>query len=147
VLAGGPTSARYLRALRGLVAELDLGESVELPGALPLGELLAHFSVADVFVCCSEHEGFCVPILESMELGVPVVAFRAAAVPETVGDAGVLLDDKDPLTTAAAVASLLADDEKRSALVDAGRERAATFSLKETSAAFLKHVESQLRAS
>jgi glycosyltransferase involved in cell wall biosynthesis len=65
--------------------------------------LLAHWAVTDVFVCLSEHEGFCVPVLEAMELGVPVVAYAAAAVPETLGGAGVLLDDKGPLVVAEAV--------------------------------------------
>ena len=66
-------------------------------------ELLAYWAVADVFVCLSEHEGFCVPVVEAMELGVPVVAYAATAVPETLGGAGVLLDDKDPLVVAVAV--------------------------------------------
>ena len=102
-IVGGGTSVHYLRALESLVGELELGDSVELLNGLSDAELLAHWAVADVFVCLSEHEGFCVPILEAMELGVPVVAYPAAAVPETLGDAGVLVEDKDPLTVAMAV--------------------------------------------
>lgn len=147
VLAGAPASARYLRALERLVADLELGDSVELPGGVPFGELVAQFASADVFVCCSEHEGFCVPLIEAMELGVPVVAYAAAAIPETVGDAGVLLEDKDPLTVAVAVGSLLSDRERRESLVRAGRARAGSFSLPLTSKQFLGHLDAHLRGS
>lgn len=144
VLAGSVTSPRYLRALQKLVAELDLGASVDLPGSVPFAELLAHFAVADVFVCCSEHEGFCVPVIEAMELGVPVVAYAAAAVPETLGGAGVLLDDKDPLTVAGAVHALLSCADRRESVVAAGRQRAASFSLANTSSQFLGHIQAHL---
>ncbi len=147
VLVGGITSPRYLSALRAMIVELELGDSVEIPGGLAFGDLLAHFAVADVFVCCSEHEGFCVPVIEAMELGVPVVAYAAAAVPETVMDAGVLLDDKDPLTVAIAVASVVGDDRRKAALVEAGRRRAADFSLDKTAARFVERVAAQVAGS
>ena len=102
-LVGGGTSPNYLAAVHRLIGELDLGDSVEILSGVGDAELLAHWAVADVFVCMSEHEGFCVPILEAMELGVPVVAYGAAAVPETLGGAGIVLDDKDPLEVAKAV--------------------------------------------
>ena len=53
-------------------------------------------AAADVFVCASEHEGFCVPLVEAMGKGIPVVAYDAAAVGETVGGAGLLVSDKSP---------------------------------------------------
>ncbi len=143
-LVGSPASARYLGALQALVAQLDLGDSVELPGSVPFGELLACFAVADCFVCASEHEGFCVPLIEAMELGVPVVAYGAAAIPETVGDAAVVVDDKDPLTMAVAVDALLADADRRTSLVGAGRARAESFSLPRSSARFLDNLRHRL---
>ena len=131
-LVGGPTSPRYLRALETMIEELNLKEKVEILAGLAFGDLLAHFRTADVFVCLSEHEGFCVPILEAMELGVPVVAFSAAAVTDTVGDAGILLSDKDPLAVACAVGDLLRDAELRAGMVAAGRARAGEYSLERT---------------
>lgn len=144
VLAGSPASARYLRALEALASELGVADKVDFTGSVPFGDLLAQFAVADVFVCCSEHEGFCVPVIEAMELGVPVVAYAAAAIPETVGDAGVVLDDKDPLTVAVAVAALNADEHRRESLTAAGRRRAADFSLPSTSSQFLGHIQHYL---
>lgn len=136
-LVGGATSGRYQRSLTAMVADLGLGDHVDFVGSAPFPDLLAHFRAADVFVCLSEHEGFCVPVIEAMHLGVPVVAHRAAAVTETVADAGVLLDGKDPLEVANAVDRLLADESRRAALVAAGRARAAAFGLEPASAAWL----------
>ena len=136
-LVGGATSPRYLRALQQLTAELELGDSVEYRDGTPFSQLLAYFHASDVFVCLSEHEGFCVPILEAMELGLPVIAYRAAAVTDTVDTAGILLDDKDPLAVACAVDELLSDVRRRVGLVEAGRSRAATFSLEHTSRVFV----------
>ena len=103
-------------------------------------ELVARYRTADVFVCLSEHEGFCVPILEAMHFDVPVVAYRAAAVPDTVAGAGVLLDDKDPLVVASAVDRVLTDDPLRSELAKAGRERVEEHSLPTTSKRLLATV-------
>ena len=128
-LIGGTTSARYLRAIQHMIGQLDLGDSVEILDNVDFRDLLAHFATADAFVCLSEHEGFCVPVLEAMELSVPVVAFAAAALPETVAGAGVLLEDKDPLAVACAVDAVLSDRAARDALVAAGRTRAGAFSL------------------
>jgi glycosyltransferase involved in cell wall biosynthesis len=143
-LVGGVAAPRYLRALQMLAADLELGDSVEMLDSLSDAELLAHFAVADVFVCLSEHEGFCVPLLEAMEIGVPTVAYAAAAIPETVGDTGVLLADKDPLEVAGAVAELLGDETRARRLVDAGRIRAGDFALKRTSAHLLETLTAQI---
>ncbi|HYA44401.1 MAG TPA: glycosyltransferase, partial [Acidimicrobiales bacterium] len=101
----------------------------------------AYWAVADVFVCLSEHEGFCIPVLEAMELGVPVVAYAAAAVPETLGGAGLLVEDKDPLSVAAAVEIACRQGPARKRLVEAGRARAASFSLDATKKTFLAEIE------
>jgi glycosyltransferase involved in cell wall biosynthesis len=136
-LVGGPTSLRYLRAVDQMTAQLELGDHVEIRSDVPFTQIIAYFSDADVLVCLSEHEGFCVPILEAMELGLPVVAYQAAAVTDTVGSAGVLLDDKDPLVVACAVDDLLGDAARRANLVAAGRARAAEFSLESAARCFL----------
>ena len=85
-----------------------------------------------MFVLLSEHEGFNVPVLEAMHFDVPVVAFAAAAVPGTVGDAGLLLTDKHPVVVATAVERLRSDASLRQGLVDAGRKRVEHFSIVRT---------------
>jgi glycosyltransferase involved in cell wall biosynthesis len=145
-LVGGITSLDYKHALQRLATELGVEAGVEFRDGVTFTELLAHYRAADVFVCLSEHEGFCVPILEAMELGVPVIAFASTAVTDTVSSAGVLLDDKDPLAVACAVDELLSDDTRRAALVESGRARAVTFSLPATSKQFLDSLSSWLGA-
>lgn len=133
-LVGAAGHPRYRWALERLAHQLDLGDSVEFIDGLDDAELLAYWAVADVFVSLSEHEGFGVPLLEAMELGVPVVAYAAAAVPETLGHAGVLLHDKRPLAVAAAVDDLRRSAPRRDELIAAGRARAGELSLPRTSA-------------
>ena len=91
--------------------------------------MLAYYRTVDVFVCLSEHEGFGVPVLEAMALDLPVVAHRAAALAETAGAGARLLEDKDPLVVACAVAELLSDDGARAEQLRAGRARAAELDL------------------
>jgi glycosyltransferase involved in cell wall biosynthesis len=132
-LVGGRTSNVYYRSLELLADELGVGASVELTDTISHEEKLACYRAADVFVCLSEHEGFKVPVVEAMHFGIPVVAYASSAVPETVGDAGVLLADKDPLVVAAAVDRVRRDEALRAELVEAGRKRADDFSLERTS--------------
>ena len=137
---GTGTQPRYRWALERLVHQLGLGRSVDFCSQLGDAQLLAHWAVADVFVCLSEHEGFCVPVLEAMELGVPVVAYAATAVPETLGDAGILVTDKAPATVAEAVAEACQPGHRRQELIERGRQRAAGFTLEQTSARLLEVV-------
>ncbi len=126
-LVGSPIGERYEPALRAFVDHLGLTDAVELAGSIDPAGLEAYFAAADVYVSTSDHEGFCVPVVEAMGHGVPVVAYGAAAVPETVGDAGVLLDTKEPLRFAAAVARVAGDPGLRRHLAAAGRARAGRF--------------------
>lgn len=128
-LVGGSSSPRYHSALQELTTELGLDGSVLMTGPVSAGRLAAHYRTADVFVCLSEHEGFCVPLIEAMHNGVPVVAFAAAAVPETLGPAGILLPAKQPAVVAGAIHRVVSDPSVRTALVEAGRERLAGFGL------------------
>ena len=120
---GNPRLTRLAESLRRLVAELNL-DNVVMPGAVSDAELAAWYRRADVFVTASEHEGFCVPPLEAMAHDVPVVARRFAALPETIGDAGLLIrPEAGPEEMAAAVAAVLGEDPLRRRLVEQGRHR------------------------
>lgn len=143
-LVGGRTSDAYWRALEAQVADLGLTDAVELADTIPFPTLLAYYRAASVFVCLSEHEGFCVPLLEAMHFGLPIVAYDSSAVGETVGDAGLVLIDKDPLLVATAVHRILSDPSLRSSLRSAGRTRLEGFSLAETSRLMLETLNSVL---
>jgi len=122
-----PPGRRYLDALMAYVERLGLERAVHLTGSVPAEVLEAYYRSADVFVCASEHEGFCVPLIEAMGHGVPVVAYGSSAVPETVGTGGLLLGSKDPATFAAAVARVLEDGALRALLAASAAERVAAF--------------------
>ncbi|MDP9404539.1 MAG: glycosyltransferase [Actinomycetota bacterium] len=144
-LVGGTGSHAYLVALQRYVGALGLAGDVTIAGSVRQSVLAAVYRSADVFVCLSEHEGFCVPIVEAMRERVPVVAFAAAAVPETVAGAAVLLGAKDPMTVAAAVHRVLSDEALRGRLGAAGVERASHFTLERASRRFRAVVEDLLQ--
>ena len=79
---------------------------------------IAYYEVADLFLCASEHEGFCVPLVEAFYKQVPVLAYAATAVPATMDGAGVLFDDKDPAHVAALMDAILSDADLQDAIVD-----------------------------
>jgi glycosyltransferase involved in cell wall biosynthesis len=133
-IVGGSASDRYVDALRSLVSALQLDDAVTFTGAVGDGELAAHYDAADAYVCVSEHEGFCVPLLEAMHHDVPVVAYGAGAIPETLGAGGLCLPSKEPTKVAAAVHRVLDDAALRDALVVAGRTQLAAFGLDRTRA-------------
>ena len=132
----------YTRALVAYVDALGLTDAVDITGSVEDAVLGAHYATADVYVCLSEHEGFCVPLLEAMHHDLPVVAYRAGAVPETLGAGGLLLDSKDPLTVATAVERVLRDAPVRAALVSAGHERLSYFDLAHSEATLRQAISS-----
>ena len=119
----------YFDACTKLVAQLGLTDAVTFTGRVSDGELGAYYATADVLVSMSEHEGVGIPLLEAMYNGVPIVAYAAAAVPETVGGAGIVLAEKKPAKVAAAAARVVNDHAVRDSLISAGKSRLELFSL------------------
>ncbi|HXG89412.1 MAG TPA: glycosyltransferase [Vicinamibacterales bacterium] len=99
---------RYLAMLHQFIAGLGATD-VHFLGHVSNQELVACYELADVFVCASEHEGFCVPLIESFHMGVPVIAYAAAAVPATMDGGGVLIADKNPLAVANLIHEIATD--------------------------------------
>ena len=99
---------KYLTMLHQLVATLGTPD-VYFSGHVSNEELTAYYDVADLFLCASEHEGFCVPLVEAFQMRVPVVALAATAVPATLDGGGVLYNDRDPHHVAALVDAVLSD--------------------------------------
>ena len=121
----GPTPS-YYHALQQLVGELN-GSGVRFMGHVSEEELRAYYRVADVFVCLSEHEGFCVPLFEAIHREIPVIAFSAAAIPFSTGGGVLLLEDKDPAIVGETVASILTDETLRQRLLARQRKLLAQF--------------------
>lgn len=114
-------------ALRDQIAAAGLTERVIFTGYLSDADLLQVYNAADVFVLPSLDEGFGLPALEAMVCGVPVVASRAGALPDVVGEAGRLFDPYSTAELTQCLTDLLGDAEARRELGRQGRERARTF--------------------
>lgn len=139
-LVGEPLNPNYLAALTELGEQLAPG-AVTIESSLSTQELAARYRSAAAFVCLSEHEGFCIPLLEAFHLGAPVVARPVGGIPEVVGDAGLLVEDRDLAVVAELVASVVEDAELREALRAQGAARVAAFDRDHTAAALRAAVE------
>jgi glycosyltransferase involved in cell wall biosynthesis len=118
----------YYAYVTELVRQYQLEEHVLLPGNIDAAQLAAYYSCADLFWSMSEHEGFCVPLVEAMWFDVPVLAYRSTAIPETLGEAGLMFTDKDDVASVAAAAHLLVSDrELRRKSITAQRRRRVEF--------------------
>jgi L-malate glycosyltransferase len=116
----------YSVALRQMIHDLGLS-GVAFAGRVSQRELVTYYRLAHVYLCMSEHEGFCVPLVEAMHFGVPIIAYAAGAVPETLGDAGALVLRKDFAEIAELAAMVCEDPTLREALAARGRARAREF--------------------
>jgi len=120
---------RYYDAVRGLIAEYRmLSDRFWFPGPVTTAELGAYYRNAHAYVSLSEHEGFCVPLVEAMSLDVPVLAYGAAAVPETLGGAGVCFTPKDLEFAAELLGALVYDQPFRQQIIAGQRRRRHAFS-------------------
>ncbi|MDP9266642.1 MAG: glycosyltransferase [Chloroflexota bacterium] len=136
VLVGSRDDAgTYGRSLEERVRSLGMEDAVVFAGAASDAELVAYYAGASAFATMSDHEGFCIPVLEAMRFDVPVVAHAAGATPETVGDAGILIERKSPEAIADALERALVDRASRDDLVARGRRRLEDYSRERVSAA------------
>lgn len=116
---------KYYRMLKKKSDCLE-DNSIIFTGHIPFDEILGYYKVADAFLCMSEHEGFCVPLVEAMYFGVPIVAYASTAVPGTLGSCGILVDNKEPSYVANKLRQAL-DKEKAASLIDGEKERLKFF--------------------
>jgi glycosyltransferase involved in cell wall biosynthesis len=108
----------YLAQLHSLIADLKV-EDVHIVGQVTNEELTGLYDVADLFLCASEHEGFCVPLIESFYKRVPVMAYAATAVPATLDGGGILYDTHDPRRVASLMQGLLEDADLEARVLEA----------------------------
>lgn len=122
-VVGRPVVPAYSRALERFVDELGIRDAVTFCGGISDAELVAAMGASDVLIMGSRHEGFGVPVIEAMTMGLPVVANREGALPEIVGDAGLLVDATDPYALSEAATRAASNGELRRSLAEAGSKR------------------------
>lgn len=137
MIVGHTRFTAYADAIRQQLRELNLWR-VHLVGGVDDAQLAAMFSRARGLVTLSEHEGFCVPLVEAMAFGVPTIARAAAAIPETLGGGGMLLPSNvRPVLAAEALIEVVTDDRLHASLAGRGAERLRGFDADRTRAAFV----------
>jgi glycosyltransferase involved in cell wall biosynthesis len=125
---GEPLKRHYFDGLQAMFYEYGLSPAeVLFLGHVDHTDLLACYATARVFVSMSEHEGFGVPFVEAMLLGVPILAHRSTAVPYTLGGAGLSFDSKDVAFVAEAAHLLATDEALRQAVLARQSQRVADF--------------------
>jgi glycosyltransferase involved in cell wall biosynthesis len=138
-----PLRRGYFDALQALLYEEGFTPwEVVFTGHVDHDDLLACYAAADVFVSMSEHEGFGVPLVEAMLTGVPVLAYAAAAVPDTLGGAGIQFTEKNVGEVAELAHTLATDDALRGVVLEGQRRRLAAFAPASIESALRGYVES-----
>ncbi len=124
ILVGGfDSNDAYYQHVVSTMYRLKISDHVMIPGKINDAQLLAFYRTADLFWSMSEHEGFCVPLIEAMWFDVPILAYKSSAIPETLNQAGLIFNTKNDLVQVAALAKLLAKDESIKAKVIAAQRR------------------------
>ena len=129
ILVGNTGLKTYVDDLQEYVSLIG-AKDVIFTGSVSFAEIIAYYKVADIFLCMSEHEGFCVPLIEAMMFDVPIVAYAAAAIPETLKNVGRLLNDKDAVTCSKLLRAILEDDKFRNNIIVKQRDRFNTLKSK-----------------
>jgi glycosyltransferase involved in cell wall biosynthesis len=127
ILVGARFLPRYDQVLDELVARLDLADAVVFTSRVPLRDLKAYYEAADLFLCASRHEGFCVPLLEAMYFDLPILARAETGVPYTLGQASVQFHELDYALLAEVIHLLVEDGALRRQVVANQRQRLDDF--------------------
>ncbi|MEA2219099.1 MAG: hypothetical protein QOJ35_1725 [Solirubrobacteraceae bacterium] len=145
VLVGAPVNWAYDAAMRELAEELSPG-AITIESGLTREQLAERYRSAHAFLCLSEHEGFCIPLLEACHFGVPVVARPVGGVPEVAGDAALLLGDGDGESVVAELLAIATGDaELRATLHARAAARVAAYAPEPTARKLRAAVESLAR--
>ena len=121
--AENPAFAGYTRMLRNVIDSWAIDSRVVFAGQVSDESLKTYYLLARALVMTSEHEGFCVPLVEAMALKVPIVAYASTAIPETAEDAALIWEERDPFLLAQSFDCLVRDEDARMALASRGYER------------------------
>ena len=121
--AGNKAFADYEAALRQLIDEWSLDSRVVFTGEVSNEALKSYYLLADALLMTSEHEGFCVPLVEAMAMKVPIVGYASTAIPETANDTALIWDERDPYLMAQSIDFFQTNEEARMTLVYRGSRR------------------------
>ncbi len=140
-LAGNPNDFEgYDEQLKEYVRLIGT-KNVIFTGHTKFDEILACYTLADLFLCMSEHEGFCVPLIEAMVFNVPIVAYASTAIPDTLGKSGFLLKEKNPALTASVMNKILTDSTLQETIIKNQQERLSDFTREKIASMFWEYMK------
>ena len=134
----------YARHVHELIRTLGLQDAILTVGSVSDAELGAYYRTASLFWSMSEHEGFCVPLVEAMWFDIPILAYKSSAIPETIGEGGLLFTSKDDLAELAAAAHLLVHDRTLRQAAIAGQRARRERYLPEQALSILRDIAADL---
>lgn len=140
IVGSGAGCETYEQQLKEYSSMLG-ARNVIFTGHIKFDEILAYYHLADLFLCQSEHEGFCVPLVEAMYFNVPIVAYDSSAIGETLGGSGVLLKEKDSLLTAGVIDRIVTDADLRKTIIENQCERLQDFQYDKVKDLFWKYMD------
>jgi glycosyltransferase involved in cell wall biosynthesis len=132
---------KYVRQLRNAVDNLGLKDCIVFTGSVGEKTLASYYKAANLFLCMSEHEGFCVPLLEAMSFDVPLLAYSSTGVPFTMGDSGILFKRKDYIQIAEMMNLLISDQELKQKVIQKQRARLQEFNKKSVSSNLIEAIK------
>lgn len=144
ILVGTPFSADYYEDLLQYIGIIGV-EDVIIPGHISFEEILGFYASADIFLCMSEHEGFCVPLLEAMMFKVPIIAYDSTAIPYTLGQGGILVDTKDPVLIAELIDKIVNDSNLREIIVQRQERELEKYDRKRLERKFLEVINKVIK--
>ena len=127
ILVGGVPYGMYVQELYDLADSLGVRSHVFIPGKVKFSELVTYYRTADLFLCMSDHEGFCVPLLEAMTLDIPILAYSKTGVGCTLDQSGVQVKEKDPKVVAELAHLLITDLKFRGQVLQGQKKRLEAF--------------------
>lgn len=143
-LVGNPNDfEKYNEQLKIYTQKIG-AKNVIFTGHTRFDEILAYYKLSDLFLCMSEHEGFCVPLVEAMFFNIPIVAYASSAIPGTLNGSGFLLNEKNPDLTAAVMNRILTSEELKTNILKNQQERLSDFSHSKIEELFWKFTEELL---
>jgi L-malate glycosyltransferase len=128
---------KYYSSLQDLINRLEI-KNVIFTGSVSTEDLVAYYKLADIFLCMSEWETFCVPLIESMYFNVPIIANNTTAIPYSLGDAGVLINTKKYIEIAELINVILNDDNLKKKIIEKQKNRFKEYTYEHTKEQFRK---------
>jgi glycosyltransferase involved in cell wall biosynthesis len=147
LLGGSWSVEEYVKKLETLKEKLkiDNNEVISIT-TLSDKELKSYFQISDVFLCMSEHEGFCIPLVESMHFDIPIIAYNAGAIPDTLGGAGILLNHKKFGEIANIIDILISNDLLKNQIIEQQNQRLLNFSDEKAKILLKNNIEQVLKS-